>query len=332
MERIFVDDASEAFRIKENLSNVIREWKSDEVFMKRVTSILIEEGRGLARAKDYKASVQWLQDQFPECQHFRITVHCHAGRTLEHEASPLVAFENGAHGVWTSWIPHAAQGGCNSSLVFLDHLLDNGNRYISNAYKMEYAVEVAKHLFYMNFNSLIIPQDCPIWGQRNHAQVHTAFGTIQGRGGDRWRIRSKDHYNRIQRTEDQKKFIREGVKAEAEKIKAEAEKMIAEDAADGQHSQTHHSYPVYFDFDHMEYRIAGLVSDNDTWWRRMTELGLTQGVEKEIIVPRVRRIAFELMNVNVRADFNSTDVLGELVRVAGMSRHDGAKASTKRNH
>lgn len=63
----------------------------------------------------------------------------------------------------------------------------------------------------------------------------------------------------------------------------------------------------------------------------MKELSLTDGKDKDSIVPVVRAIAFGIMNANVRVDFNSEDVLSELLRLAETST-SRALASYKTNH
>ena len=167
-------------------------WKSSDAFRRRVVGILIEEGRGQGSPDDYGNLVKWLRQHFPEEEQFRILVHAHAGTTNTQDAASRHAVKQGANGVWAAVIPQAAQSGHNSSLVFLDNMLQMGNGHVLEDFWLHQAAQCARHMYYLNFNTYDIPHDCPIWGGRVDQLVHTAFSTVSG---ETWRQKRAQYYN-----------------------------------------------------------------------------------------------------------------------------------------
>ncbi|CAE7337773.1 GIP [Symbiodinium sp. CCMP2456] len=105
-------------------------WKKSDAFRRRVVAILTEEGRGCANYTDYGVITRWLRKHFPEKEKYRILIHAHAGDGNTQDAAGIEAALNGANGVWSAVIPQAAQGGHNSSLVFLDNMFQLGNENV----------------------------------------------------------------------------------------------------------------------------------------------------------------------------------------------------------
>lgn len=102
-------------------------WKKSDAFRRRVVAILMEEGRGCANHMDYGVITRWLRKHFPVEEKYRILVHAHAGDGNTQDAAGIEAALHGGNGVWSAIIPQAAQGGHNSSLVFLDNMFHLGN-------------------------------------------------------------------------------------------------------------------------------------------------------------------------------------------------------------
>ena len=176
---LFLQEAEAAFRT----------WKKSEIFRRRVVAILTEESRGLALNSDYRVIVKWLREHFPVEEKYRVLVHAHAGDGNLQDAASIEAVGAGANGVWSAIIPQAALSGHNSSLVFLDNMLKVGNEFICDDYWIHQAAECARRIYYLNFNTFHIPDDCPIWGGRAKQEVHRAFRTV---GVDEWRpVRQK---------------------------------------------------------------------------------------------------------------------------------------------
>ena len=167
-------------------------WKESEAFRRRVVGILTEEGRGRAIYQDYGVMAKWLRTHFPEEEKYRVLIHAHSGDNNTQDAASVEATLNGANGVWSAIIPQAAQGGHNSSIVFLDNMLQLGNRHVLRDYWLYQAAQCARYAYYLNFNTYQIPDDCPIWGGRVNRLTHTAFRTVEG---EEWRQRRADYYN-----------------------------------------------------------------------------------------------------------------------------------------
>merc|ERR1740123_2058236 len=140
----------------------------------------------------------------------------------------------------------------------------------------------AKFLYYLHFNRINIDGDCPIWGGRVRAQTHTAFKITSG---ETWRQRSGDFYH----IWDDDKLL--SIKNDLNKIRASSQKEALKhenesgDGSDG------------------NFRISPLVSDPATWKGRMNELKIVKTKDPLVVLePRVRQMAFALMNANVRAE------------------------------
>ena len=263
-----------------------RTWKKSEIFRRRVVAILTEESRGLALNSDYRVIVKWLREHFPVEEKYRVLVHAHAGDGNLQDAASIEAVGAGANGVWSAIIPQAALSGHNSSLVFLDNLLKVGNEFICKDYWIHEAAECARHIYYLNFNTFHIPDDCPVWGGRAKQEVHRAFRTV---GVDDWRpIR-------------QKYFDEWGIIARAQlKSWRESGKRMAPP-------------PVLATGD---FRIAPLVSDVGTWRRRLCEARAVGAREyADNYVHDVRDLGFALMNAGIRVNLNEEKTLKKLVQI-----------------
>ncbi|CAE7841466.1 PRY3 [Symbiodinium necroappetens] len=169
---------------KSEAEDAFSTWKKSNAFRRRVVGILTEEGRGVANYKDYGTLSRWLRGHFPRDEEYRILVHAHAGDGNTQDAASVEAALEGANGVWAAVIPQAAQSGHNSSMVFLDNMVQMGNGHVLADFWLHQGAQCARHIYYLNFNSYTIPDDCPIWGARVDQLLHTAFSTVSGKSSD----------------------------------------------------------------------------------------------------------------------------------------------------
>ena len=259
-------------------------WKQDAVFRRRVVAILAEEGRGAANHEDYGRLTEFLRKHFPEEDKYRILVHAHAGSSNSQDLAGPESVKMGGNGIWAAFIPQAAQGGHNSSLVFLDILRSAQNTTFQQHIGLRQAVQCARHLFYLNFNTYYVPDDCPIWGGRVPQLLHTAFSMTYG---EEWRQRAAKEYDDWSPEEKMKLFYTSSIYHSLAARRAQNPDPTA------------------------EHRLSPLVSDLATWEKRLKELRL----EHEN-AGQVQALAMALMNANIRADFNSPFTLQRLVRIA----------------
>eukprot|EP00439_Symbiodinium_sp_Y106_P021752 s1885_g2.t1 len=268
-------------------------WKSSDAFRRRVVGILTEEGRGMANHDDYGTLVKWLRQFFPEGEQFRILVHAHAGYGNTQDAASIQAALQGANGVWAALIPQAAQAGHNSSLVFLDNMLQMGNAHVLEDFWLHQAAQCARHMYYLNFNTYNIPDDCPIWGGRVDQLLHTAFNTVSG---EVWRQRRGMYYN-VWGSDERAQIDR---MARATPLQQQVASLRS-NARGG------------------NYRISPLVSDIETWTSRLVELGGGVVGPRERAgdhVHEVRALGFALMNAGIRANMNEESTLKKLWNIA----------------
>lgn len=303
----------------QRLQRTIQRWQENAVFRSRVVAILTEEGRGVATHQDYGFIIAKLRTVFPSNE-YRIAIHCHAGNLNAHDVAPIECMRNGASGVWAALIPQAAQSGHNNWLSFLDTLMSEGNPHAWSNFDLRYAVNAAKQIYHLNFNTVQIPQSPALWGT-DSAMVHSAFDRAVG-----WRARpSRTLY---------KDFVHKDFQAKM--------KVLTREAAEREDAQLHEfqafrdsrlfQNPLRPDGD--RFRVAALVSDDDTWANRLHEIGL---LDKECedhlqLVSAVRRIAYAIMNANIRADFNCPQTLTLLWSEAQRKEVSPALASCKLNH
>ena len=177
---------------KSEAEDAFRTWKKSDAFRRRVVGILTEEGRGVANYKDYGVLSRWLRRHFPRDEEYRILVHAHGGDGNTQDAASVEAALEGANGVWAAVIPQAAQSGHNSSMVFLDNMVQMGNGHVLADFWLHQGAQCARHIYYLNFNTYTIPDDCPIWGARVDQLLHTAFSTVSG---EEWRQRRCKYYD-----------------------------------------------------------------------------------------------------------------------------------------
>jgi len=278
---------------KASMIKIFRTWLNDDLFNQRVCAILTEEGRGRATYGDYGTISKWLREFFPR-DRFRILVHAHAGDGNTQDAASIDAVSHGADGVWAGFIPHAAQGGHNSSFVFLDNCYQNGNPCIREL-NLAHGIEIARRFYALNFNDINIPDDCPIWGKRPGQIVHQAF---QISSGETWRQRGPELYGQCSAQ------LRSKLMEEWKQL------MPAQEQKDKYYQSLNDDHEEnYFE---ATTRIAPLVSDDTTWQIRIQEMNVVSNRDlldlrcnPEVFSQSVRCIAFALMNGDVRANFNS---------------------------
>lgn len=279
---------------KEDVEKAFKAWKDNDAFQRRVVAILVEEGRGVADYEDYGTLVSWIRKFFPEEGKYRILVHAHAGTNNHQDVASLKAVKHGANGIWAALIPQAAQAGHNSSFVFLDYLLHHGNEHVLRHFWLFQALECARHIYYLNFNTHDIPDDCPIWGERVGKETHSAFNVLMG---ETWRRKTADYYD----------FWEKSVKREINELPQKVHHVRAKDEARG------------------DYRISPLVSDTQTWVNRMRE---AKAVEPDEIVndyvDRVKALGFALMNAGIRVNLDDEDNLKTLVKIAREAQRNKA--------
>lgn len=244
----------------------------------------------MATHPDYGAVTRWLRQHFPQDEEYRILVHAHGGLGNTQDAASVEAVKEGANGVWAAVIPQAAQSGHNSSLVFLDNMVQLGNPHALNDYWLHQAMHCARHIYTLNFNSYIIPNDCPIWGARVNQLTHTAFNTVSG---EEWRRREK-YYN-IWGSDEEAQIARLTRPSDLDKD------ILRSQSTGG------------------KYRISPLVSDVETWRQRVAELGAAVIGRKGRAgdhIKEVRDLAFALMNAGIRANMNEEKTLKQLWDIA----------------
>lgn len=277
-------------------------WKKSDAFRRRVVAILMEEGRGCANHMDYGVITRWLRKHFPVEEKYRILVHAHAGDGNTQDAAGIEAALHGGNGVWSAIIPQAAQGGHNSSLVFLDNMFHLGNGNVLNDFWLFQAAQCARHIYYLNFNTYDIPGDCPIWGDRVNKLTHTAFCKVKG---EDWRQRRGNYYN----------------------VWGEREALELKDIAkNSKHRDDVWALRSEERKTEGKYRISPLVSDLDTWTMRISETRLLG--PREIvgdISEEVRALGFALMNAGLRVNLDAEATLGRLIRIVKRIREDKAR-------
>eukprot|EP00449_Zooxanthella_nutricula_P033361 CAMPEP_0198491998 /NCGR_PEP_ID=MMETSP1462-20131121/3160_1 /TAXON_ID=1333877 /ORGANISM="Brandtodinium nutriculum, Strain RCC3387" /LENGTH=1167 /DNA_ID=CAMNT_0044220631 /DNA_START=77 /DNA_END=3575 /DNA_ORIENTATION=- len=297
------------------LEGIFSTWRADWVFQKRVTAILFEEGRGRAISDDYGTVAKWLRDSFPEDQYL-ILVHAHGGTGLENQA-PLRAVEEGANGMWAGFIPQAAQVGHSSSFLFLDHLVYRSNPDVLNTYQLGQAIEVAKQMYKLNFNTNRIPKDCPIWGTAAFKLKHTAFSQNEG-----WRSRTEKEYACWAKDDTDK----------IDKLSSDA--CIIENKNVFLRLVHPSSFETEQSSEFEGWEIAPLVSDTELIGKRVQELGLIdddQQVVKEV-GEKLRELFMALQVAGFRMDYNSRDVLEVLVRVVRGVEDSQKTAQVRERH
>jgi len=149
------------------MERAFRQLLGDDTFRRRVTAVLLEESHGRATCADYGNVTEWLRRFFP-ANRFLILVHVRGGTATNH-ATSLEAVRRGADGIWSAFIPSAAESGYSSSFEYLDNLMLEGNTQAWDSFMLEQAMDVAKHMYYLNYNTVRIPDSFPILGQQDRA-------------------------------------------------------------------------------------------------------------------------------------------------------------------
>ena len=279
---------------KSEAEQAFREWKQFEPFKRRVVAILFEEGRGRANYVDYGRVARWLVDQFPKEENYRVLVHAHGSHGNTQDAASIEAALNGASGVWAALIPQAAQAGHNSSMVFLDNLLQMGNEHVLDDFHLHQAAQCARHIYYMNYNTYRVPDDCPIWGRRNDQLTHLAFSVVDGEKWRQMRRGAETVYNVWGASQRERlgSYLPSSVQVEVEKVR------IA-------------------NHDEGQIRISPLVSNSEIWRYRMEELPDVLRPDEKIgdFHQQIRTLSFALMNANIRANFDERETLKKLADI-----------------
>ncbi|CAK9023794.1 unnamed protein product [Durusdinium trenchii] len=281
---------------QKSLEDAFAKWKANKAFQRRVVAILTEEGRGCANYLDYGKVVEWLRSQFPQKKNYRILIHAHAGPGNTQDAASIEAVLHGGNGVWAGIIPQAAQGGHNSSLVFLDNMLRLGNQHVLEDYWLHQAAQSARYVYYLNFNTYTVPDDCPIWGAQVERLLHTAFSTVEG---EEWRRRRGNYYNMWGRKEE--------IKLETAVENSKHHKAVS---------------TLRIHEKRGKYRLSPLVSDVKTWEKRLGE-DLSILDARDVIseyVAEVRMLAFALMNAGLRVNIDAPSTLRKLVEIVKRNR------------
>ena len=139
-----------------------------------IDAFCYEEFRGIWTGDDYACVAKEIRKRFPN---ERILLHAHGGFNLQ-DAASLEAVKWGADGVWSSFVPLAAQGGHNSSLVYLSNLQRLGNQQVEETYQTNQFVTAARKIHricqpYKENESLWA--HCPIYGEYWLKIVNSAF-------------------------------------------------------------------------------------------------------------------------------------------------------------
>jgi len=211
---------------------------------------------------------------------------------------------------------------------FFDNLLLKENPHLWAMFRLGYGVAAARQVYFLNFNSLHIPGNCAVWGGRTQ-RVHTAF-EIDWSGPEKWRAsRSTDF--KTGKLPPQTRDEMQRIERELRAMGADQDPRPTEDVRDG----SGRLVPV-------ENRIAPLVSDAKTWKSRLLDPDMTLQFreEDESLIPTMRKLAYTILNSNIRANFNSPDVLELLFEEAKQvpqpeereSMETEGRASSKTNH
>ena len=299
---------------QKSLEDAFAKWKANKAFQRRVVAILTEEGRGCANYLDYGKVVEWLRSQFPQKKNYRILIHAHAGPGNTQDAASIEAVLHGGNGVWAGIIPQAAQGGHNSSLVFLDNMLRLGNQHVLEDYWLHQAAQSARYVYYLNFNTYTVPDDCPIWGAQVERLLHTAFSTVEG---EEWRRRRGNYYNMWGRKEAWMARISSHALfkcicticinyCDLSCDLSSKEEIKLETAVE---NSKHHKAVSTLRIHEKrgKYRLSPLVSDVKTWEKRLGE-DLSILDARDVIseyVAEVRMLAFALMNAGLRVNIDA---------------------------
>ena len=194
-------------------------------------------------------------------------------------------------------------------MVFLDNMLQLGNKHVLSDFRLHQARECARHCYYLNFNTYTIPEDCPIWGGRGDQLVHTAF--IRHVGGAAWRAENHPRLYDIWH-DDQRNTLLSRRDSDLHEEVQQHRVALDRRSAEGQ------------------YRIAPLVSDTQTWTNRIDELNANRDLltsqERERLLGEftndIRALGFALMNANIRANLNEKTTLKKLAQIARRNRRE----------
>lgn len=316
-------------------------WKDDEKFSKRVTAILLEDGRGLATLEEYQHMCVFLRQEFQDPM--KLAVHCHAGsENVQDIVAPSLVKDGVINGIWAGMIPQAALGGHNSWIVFLHSMLNSGVKF--DDYLTEFQILIAREMYYLNYNTMKIVGDCPVWGDRVVAATHSSFALKEG-----WKSCMKGWYKTTYASlkpadpEDSDRFqgLQEQIKKKTARIKLlesqrnaseaefEREKLmtstfhwnntqlsqdLCEELAKSLRKDEDEDEDAQIPFESPAFRISALVSDTSVWKGRCEELQVTHEGQK-VDWDKVRGICFRLMNVGLRINFDSKENLKKILKV-----------------
>ena len=274
------------------LATLFATLSANPSFKARVSGILFEESKGKASHTDYGLLARYLRAFFPN---LKLLTHAHGGGGLEQAAS-LEAFDQGADGIWAGFISAGAQGGHNSLFGFIFNLLKEGNPHVLHQYNLSRATEIAKTIHRLNFNSVSIPRNCPIYGDDWTRLTHTDFDFTS-----EWRRYAQNDFNRLH--QDEHEEIEQRLK------KIETRSKFGTDLPSRKQTA---------------YRIAPLVSDPGTIGARLLQDGSVffwdHGRCKRSDVEwtlgtKVQKVMLDALNANLRVNFDSPQRLREALEI-----------------
>ncbi|CEM31316.1 unnamed protein product [Vitrella brassicaformis CCMP3155] len=149
--------------------------KGASAVVPNVTHICFEEFRGNWTHEKYGEVAALLRSHFPRGR-YKLLVHAHAGAAANDTgASTLEAVKHGADGIWSAFLPDAAQIGHNSSIRFLSDLWHHDHPTVDHYYSFDKMIPLARELHELSFPGVAIDPLCPIYGVHASAWVNQAF-------------------------------------------------------------------------------------------------------------------------------------------------------------
>ncbi|CEM31294.1 unnamed protein product [Vitrella brassicaformis CCMP3155] len=140
-----------------------------------VTHICFEEFRGDWTHEKYGEVAALLRSHFPRGR-YKLLVHAHAGAVANDTgACTLEAVKHGADGIWSAFLPDAAQVGHNASIRFLSDLWRFDHPTVDHFYSFDKMIPLARELHELSFPGVPIDPRCPIYGAHAAAWVNQAF-------------------------------------------------------------------------------------------------------------------------------------------------------------
>jgi len=290
----------------DDFKNALKLWRSSPAFKDRVSAILFEEGRGLAHYEDHQEFARQLKEWIDDPK-IVILGHAHAGKSNSHDAASSAMFKTGADGIWASLLPQSALSGHNSTTVFLAWLRDTARNVSAGRFRVGQLAIICRWLFYLNFNTLRIPDDCPIWGGREITPMLSAFDLRNG-----WRAKKAEGFYQSFRKERMAKIM---------EMEADLRELEFPDHASGKDFKP----PA-----RIGYRVAPTVSDPPIWHGYLVELGFENPPADPKnpnldLTKRVQAVMLSTMNANIRINIDKKESVDTLVKIAKGLQTEGKK-------